>query len=212
MLNQKIFDLLSNSLRDSFVSLDIGNVDEIINEAKLEYEKMASEMPYIEDPTHCMAEPTFICCSYLALFIPLRIRGVSAHTLGNIILNGVEYDSPAENTDHRFISDAEKSLTESKPNEFVFEFVPGDGTSKEWSMNVRSCALCIIYSKYSAMELLPYMCATDDEDSKARNMGLARSGTIALGAHECDFKYKQGGEPKPLAPQFPDKIKIVPIS
>lgn len=59
------------------------------------------------------------------------------------------------------------------------------------------------------MDLLPYMCAGDDIDSKNNNQGLRRSGTIGLGSHQCDFKYKVGGTPEPLAQQFPDKIRFV---
>lgn len=33
-------------------------------------------------------------------------------------------------------------------------------------------------------------------------------GTIALGAHQCDFRYHKGGEPLPLAGQYPDRIQI----
>ncbi len=209
MLMQKIFNAECESLRGVIQLLNVGQADKIISEAKSEYDGMSSIMPYIDDPSHSMAEATFIYCSYLAIYVSLRARGIDAHTWGKAIYSTPSAESLAEDTSHRFIDDAEKSLSQANANEFVFEFVPGDDTSNEWGMNVKSCALCIIFTKYSAMDLLPYMCAGDDIESESNNQGLRRNGTIGLGAHECDFKYKVGGTPQPLAPQFPDKIRFV---
>ncbi len=52
------------------------------------------------------------------------------------------------------------------------------------------------------------MCATDDSMSDAGNQGLRRTGTIALGADHCDFRFRHGDEPKRLAPQYPEKIQL----
>ncbi len=57
------------------------------------------------------------------------------------------------------------------------------------------------------MAFTPYMCATDDLVSDQLDQGLRRTGTIALGAHRCDFRYKAGGEPLRLAEQYPEKIQ-----
>lgn len=56
------------------------------------------------------------------------------------------------------------------------------------------------------MDLVPYMCATDDVVSDRGGQGLRRTGTIAVGAHQCDFRYKRGGEPLHLAPQCPQRF------
>jgi len=74
-------------------------------------------------------------------------------------------------------------------------------------MNVKSCAICFAYKKYDAMELVPYMCASDDVESDRDGQGLRRGGTIALGADHCDFRYKRGGKPQRLSEQYPDRIR-----
>ena len=76
-------------------------------------------------------------------------------------------------------------------------------------MNIKSCGICHQYAKYDAMDLVPYMCATDDVESDKSNLGLRRTGSIAVGAHLCDFRYKRGAEPQRLATQHPDKIRVV---
>jgi hypothetical protein len=59
------------------------------------------------------------------------------------------------------------------------------------------------------MDLVPYMCATDDVMSDRGGQGLRRTGTIALGAHECDFRYQRKGEPQHVADLYPDRIRLV---
>jgi len=52
------------------------------------------------------------------------------------------------------------------------------------------------------------MCALDDAMLAGSRRALRRTGTIALGADHCDFRFKQGGEPEPLAPRYPDQIRL----
>ena len=84
----------------------------------------------------------------------------------------------------------------------------GDREDYDWGMNVKSCAICHSFSKYDAMDLVPYMCATDDVMSDKGKQGLRRTGSIAVGAHQCDFRYKRGGEPGHLSKQYPHKIQV----
>jgi hypothetical protein len=76
----------------------------------------------------------------------------------------------------------------------------------DWEFNVHSCTICHTASKYDAMDLVPYMCATDDVMSEKNNDGLRRTRSIALGAHLCDFRFKDDGPPRRLAEQYPDRI------
>ena len=41
------------------------------------------------------------------------------------------------------------------------------------------------------------------------HQGLRRTGTIAVGAHQCDFRYQRTGEPGHLADKYPDRIRIL---
>ena len=75
-------------------------------------------------------------------------------------------------------------------------------------MNITSCGICKAYSKHDAMDLVPYMCASDDVDSDQNDDGLRRTGTIGLGAHQCDFRYKAGGDSLAVATQYPERIHL----
>ena len=66
---------------------------------------------------------------------------------------------------------------------------------------MQSCPICELFSKHDVEEVVPYLCALDDKMSELMDMGLRRSGTRALGASCCDFRYQAGGEPHSLRSQ-----------
>ena len=149
----------------------------------------------------------------------LAERGVDVHDFGAGMVDGLARapEQPAEfPTDPegrqkalaRMIAAADASQANAAPGEFVYEAFAGeeDGT---WGINIKSCAICSFFSKYDAMDLVPYMCATDDVVSDKGNQGLRRTGTIALGAHQCDFRYGTGGEPLRVAEQYPERIRLL---
>ena len=60
-----------------------------------------------------------------------------------------------------------------------------------------------------AMDLVPYMCASDDVVSDAGGWGLWRKGSIALGGYQCDFVFEKNGTPLRLVDQYPDRIRFI---
>ncbi len=182
--------------------------------AREHFEAMLPRLAYTDDPSHPMASSLFFCTTMLALFMAVRTKGVDVHTFGNMILQQLKKASQANESDEERSQDvmtnaARKSQEEAKPGEFVFEYHPGDAVGGEYAMNIKSCGICYLYSQYDAKDLVPYICATDDVISDQGTQGLRRTGTIGLGAHQCDFVYKRGGEPLRLAEQYPEKIRIV---
>jgi hypothetical protein len=173
---------------------------------------------YMDDPDHIMASAVFGCCGVLALYLPLKKRGVDVHQFGSAFLEQTRTVLPeasdAANDEMsprdriaRLIESGKASKSVAKPGEFVFDAFWGDRSEFNWGMNIESCAICHAFSNYGAMELVPYMCASDDLMSDFGDDGLRRTGTIALGAHCCDFRYKPGGEPLRLVEQYPEQIR-----
>ena len=210
--------------RPRFVALAsrlVGDAEASVDEASEIYERMIPEMAYVDEPNHPMASSVFICNGSLSLYLALKPRGISAHDFGSALLEAMasapfpepKPDGPADTRPVKerfadFIKIANDSLTQALPGEFVYETVFSESGEYDWGMNVKSCAICSAFSKHDAMDLVPYMCATDDVVSDRGKQGLRRSGTIALGASHCDFRYKRGGEPLHLAPQYPDRIRV----
>lgn len=192
----------------------------VVEEAAEIFDRMIPDMAYVDNPEHSMALPLFICNVNLAVFLALKDSGVDAHSFGNALLKGLTAaplavpDEPLgegflEERFDDFVALGEVSQQDPVPGEFVLEVLSGEGEKFEWGYNIKSCAICHSFAKHDAMDLVPYMCATDDVMSDKGNQGLQRTGSIAVGAHHCDFRYKRGGESQRLAPQYPDKIRLV---
>lgn len=206
--------------RDANLKLVATLVDDpevVMKDAEARFEEMLPTMAYVDRPAAPMAMSVFGCAVELAIYLVLRDRGVDVHDFGRRMLDAatelwpVSAEDGATELTHEqlqaWLDGAAASQRHAKPGEFVYEAVGGDESS-DWGMNIKSCAICAQYSQYDAMDLVPYMCATDDVMSDLMGQGLRRTGTIALGAHQCDFRYKRGGEPLRVAEQYPQRIHI----
>jgi len=190
----------------------IGDVDAILDDARARFLRLAPEMPYADRRDHIMWEPTLMVHEWLAVHLACRERGIDAHALGAALLqtgippgSGSDVEVTAEFS-ARALRDAAASLESAAENEFVFEILPGDERT-DYGIDITRCAVCHAFAKHDATAFTPYMCATDDLVSDRLGQGLRRTGTIGLGAHRCDFRYKAGGEPLRLADQYPEKIR-----
>jgi hypothetical protein len=196
----------------------VDDAEAAVEEAAKLYDDMIPTMAYVDKPSHPMATAVFGCSANLALYLALKERGVDAHAFGTAMLNGMSGAPPAEPDEAKderspmerfasFIEIAQESETNAEPGEFVYEAFLGDRRDFDWGMNVKSCAICSAFKKYDALDLVPYMCATDDVESDRDGQGLRRTGTLAVGADHCDFRFKRGGEPQRLAEAYPDRIR-----
>lgn len=196
------------------------DAEAVVAEASAIFDEMLPSMAYVDKPQHPLASALFICSVNLSLYLALKKRGVDVHAFGSAMLTGLtrapipvpqESDEVLRERLAQFALLAEASQTNAAPGEDVVEFVSGEGAEFEWGYNVKSCAICHVAAKYDAMDLVPYFCAVDDVMSDKGNQGLRRSGSLAVGAPQCDFRYKRGGEPQRLAEQYPEQIRFVPI-
>jgi DNA-directed RNA polymerase specialized sigma24 family protein len=193
--------------------------DVAVDDAERRFMAMVPDLAYADKPDHPLASALFTTTVNLAIYLALKQRNVDLHVFGCSLLEGLARapaaafpPEPADDAQRQaqadaFAASAADSQRDALPGEDVYEMVPGDGTTFDWGMNVKSCAVCHQFAKYDAMELVPYMCAADDVMSDRTGRGLQRTGSIALGATHCDFRYKRGGEPRRLAEQYPDRIR-----
>jgi hypothetical protein len=196
------------------------DTDAVIAEASAIFDEMIPRLGYIDNPQHPLAPALFICSVNLSLYLALKKRGVDVHQFGNAMLNGLmrapipvpqESDEVLQERLTHFAVLAQASQTSAKPGEDVFEVAHSTNADFEWGYNVTSCAICKTASTYGAIDLVPYMCAVDDVMSDKGNQGLRRSGSLALGAEHCDFRFKRGGEPQRLAQQYPEQIRFIQL-
>ena len=177
-------------------------------------DQIAPGMPYLDKPRSPVAYAMFICASVLSLYMHLRTRDVDVHEYG---VKYIELSRmrplPPEDLEEESDMDGtsvDMAAPKTHPGEFEIEVLKGDGEEFDWGYNIKSCAICHVFSQHDAMDLVPYMCAYDDVASDQGNMGLRRTGTIATGASHCDFRYKKGQPTQHLANIYPDAIRLVP--
>jgi L-2-amino-thiazoline-4-carboxylic acid hydrolase-like protein len=183
----------------------------VLAEAEAHFDRMLPDLAYVDRPAAPMASSLFLCTAALALWVALRERGVDVHAFGRAMVEQMAtWEQPPGDQSawlSAFKAAGEESQRARRPGEFVFEVIDDD-PALDWGMNILSCAICHQFSKYDAMELVPYMCASDDVMSDRDGSGLRRTGTIGLGAHRCDFRYRAGGEPARLADSYPQQIRL----
>jgi hypothetical protein len=86
------------------------------------------------------------------------------------------------------------------PENYVVEFVTGDGVTFDFGFNCTDCAVIQFYQRMHAEEHVPYVCIGDFAASRALRTGLRRTTTLSNGAALCDFRYKKTQESLPGLP------------
>jgi hypothetical protein len=198
----------------------VDDVEAVMDEASLQFDEMIRDMAYVDSPEKPMALSLFACNVILSVYLPLKTRGVDVHQFGRMVIEKMkqipnkssgEEDSQTSSVPPDFagfIKGGQESSEHPVEGEFVFEAFRGEEDDFDWGMNISSCAICHSFAKYDAMDLVPYMCATDDVMSDMGHQGLRRTGSIAVGAHHCDFIYDANGEASRIAGLYPDKIRL----
>lgn len=203
------FDRLTQ-LDNGLIGSLVDDADALLAEARDHMVAMLEKLAYVDDVRHPMASSLHFCAIMLSLYLALRSRGVDPHDFGNRLLSLLREQNEANPPPA--LSEPVPALAAAaeqpvKSGQFAFDVINGEADS--YSMTVTSCAVCALFAQYDAMDLVPYMCASDDVMSDAGGQGLRRRGSIALGADHCDFVFVKGGDPLRLADQYPEKIKFV---
>ena len=206
----RAFDKRSRLRRRALTSrFDSAQLDALVDEARGHYEALLPEMSRI--PGGVMNGALRGTYEYLAYAKALRGHGMTVEEMGEFfersylelvaryprwLLRGVlRLVRPL--LVRRLRREARESGEQPLEGGWRFEFVEPEPGAKGFGMNVESCAVCTLYARHEQMDVLPYVCALDDTMSDVMGMGLRRTGTRAMGAECCDFRYFND-EPKAL--------------
>ena len=179
--------------------------DTILKESHREYEALIPKIPYVGGKKNPLETYLIQSAWALALFRALKNHGRNAEETGGICYEMIEaqlYSHPRLLLNlvgrwyfARYRSNWKKGAAKSQrrlyPADWVWSFVQ-DGEEFDFGVDMTECAICKFFHAQGADELTPYMCRTDFAVSKALNMGLVRTKTIADGGEKCDFRYKRG--------------------
>ncbi len=190
------------------------DIDALIQETRAEYGQLIPQLPDIGGKQPFTQFLTFTAL-WLALYRAAQRRGKTAEQVGELIfqiccafmqvypaflarlMGGVNF-SPIylKNLRRR----AAESRLSSYADDYVYDFIQGDGKMFDYGVDYLQCAACKFLESQQARELAPYLCPVDILYSERLGWGLQRTMTLAQGAQRCDFRFKRGGATRVAVP------------
>ena len=181
---------------------------EIIDETRREFEALIPRIPDVGDK-----EPftrfLISTAQYLVLYRAMQNHGLSLEEAGQLlytITDRIYSNYPrflllflsdsvfSDKIIQKVREGAEESQRQEYPGDYVFSFVEGDGVDFDYGVDYTECGACKFLEAEGALELAPYVCASDVIFSDKLGWGLRRTMTIAEGYSKCDFRFKKGGK------------------
>jgi len=209
------FDLVAKSARSVLNEYFVGeNVNRLLAETRREFEALIPQLPYIGGKQP-FTEFIVFTGMLLAVYRVSKAHGKTVERTGDLVYEiGRAFlkSSPAflarffggMNFSRFYLRRLRKRAIESHqrkyPDDYVFNFVEGDGQTFDYGVDYIECASCKFLAKQGAPELTPYLCPVDILYSKSLGWGLTRTMTLAEGAERCDFRFKKGGKTKEAVP------------
>ncbi len=203
----------SERILPKYISFEL--VKNVTQDTYSEFKIVLAELPYIGGDENTL---TFVFVSSAAALAYIRVLEryeLPADKIG-VILNEVYSDVYTSlpgflkwilrksefSSRHRkaLKAFAQESQLMKYPDNWVMEFVEGNGDDFDYGCNYSECAVLKFYQKMGAEKYMPYVCVMDFTSSSALGTGLHRTTTLHYGGDCCDFQYKQNRPSKPGIP------------
>ena len=181
--------------------------DTVLREAHEEFVVMIPQMPYIGGDENHLTGSLVESVRYLAFYRAMKKQGRKAEETGKILYDAIlarvdEHRAPippsqrltTEQLMERRKERAQRSQKRRYPQDYVYEFVAGDGEEFDYGYDFSECAAQKFYHAQGADEFLPLYCFLDYAWSKVYWLGLSRTMTLAEGHKKCDHRFKKGRE------------------
>lgn len=211
---EKIRKTVAESLKEQFSG---EFADEVFLQAKTEFEKIIPDLPDIGGKKNPYTQMVILSATGLAIFLALKVilknTTVAKRVTFGIfkiyidsrpkilgkVLGAWMFTKFSKNRMKRL---AERSQKKEFADDYVFEYVEGDGKSFDFGLNFTECASCKLHKKMGEPEFSEVICATDCLRSEAYGWGLTRTTTIGQGGPKCDFRFKKNAETNVVMPDF----------
>ncbi len=178
----------------------------LMKEFQETFESLIPEMPLIREDDNLLERQLLLQTVYLSIYKTLKKQGKDVEEIWQLCSDIVEemlHSMPgfvkwiarkslfSNKEKKREMKSAKKSQQSNYDEDFVFEYVEGDGENFDYGINMTQCVACKFYKRQNAEELTPFVCKTDYLFSKHFGYNLIRTQTIAEGHMFCDFRFKQ---------------------
>jgi hypothetical protein len=170
------------------------------------FKELLPTVPYIGGEENHLTANLLDAARCLALYQAMRAEGRTEAQTGKVLYDAILSRSEQARdevvTGKRLTEDqlmqrrrqrAERSQRRACPDNWVYEFVPGDGTTFDYGYDFSECAAQKLFRQHGAEEFLPFYCFLDFAVSAVFGLGLTRSQTLANGDPICNHRFKRGG-------------------
>lgn len=189
--------------------------DTILKEAHEQTEDLIPKIPYIGDDDNLMTYHLINSTPSLVLYKVMKAHEKTARETGKIIYEATVKVikqlpfSPAGSPPPEFIrkkrEEAKKSQERRYPEDWVWEFIEGDGNDFDYGYDFHECGVQKYYKAHGADKFLPYFCFLDFVTTRASGQVLMRTMTLAKGGEKCDFRLKSAENDQGWPPPFPEE-------
>ena len=204
-------------------------INDLFDQMKIEYEKIIPEIPYIGGTKNPFSTLLIGCLADLAMFRVLEKEGFALREIGEFyyefrdINNTIRKNSlekigkdPANYPfESSYVEWAKKQCEISKlrnyPDDWVMDYVEGDGKTFEWGFNFHECGIHKVCKTLDAEKFVPFFCLADFSEANILGFGFSRTQTLGFGANMCDHRYVKNyktprGWPPDDLPEFDKNI------
>jgi len=216
--------ILRNLLKKKF---DQAKIDDILNQMRLEYEQIIPEIPYIGGQKNPMTIFLIYGMSDLAIFRILEKEGFTLREIGQFYYEFGEErynrrkknlekigEDPSQYPFEPQHIDMMKKLSEqsqkrSYSDDWIMDFVKGNGKSFEWGLNTHQCGVYNVYKRLGAEKYVPFLCLLDFSEANILGFGYSRTQTLGNRAPICDHRYiKNFKTPRAWPPDNLEEFKL----
>jgi len=196
--------VVKDELRKKF---DDKKSEELLSQMKTEFEKILPDIPYIGGQKNPTTLVLVKCMSDLAIFRTLEKIGFSFREIGEfhynyvIVAHNLRKEAlekagrdPSQYPFDPVYMDYQKKLTEETqlklyPDDWVMDYMEGDGKTFEWGWDITECGVQKAYKKLGDEKYLPFICLGDFYEAEGLGFGFSRTQALGFGAPLCTHRF-----------------------
>jgi hypothetical protein len=190
-----------------------GTANEIVAETDQNFLALSKDTDFAITSPNPMDRRLEFSTYFLALIKTLHTRGESFEVIRSLCLRiTIAYVQP-KNAFHRYIKKLIPKLISTRPGRRLIQVfkrkVERKGHPDGFRVNVitdesetfglgfgidvMECGICKLFHKHDYSMFASILCEVDQITSELAGLKLIRTGTIANGAHKCDFRFSRKG-------------------
>lgn len=222
------FDKVLGISRDLFAKkIKKERIDTLMEEMRKEYGKLIPQIPYIGGKRNSFTLILIDSILMLPIYKILEKEGLTYMEIGEYNYEFYEkiqeirkkkLETSGQNPSERYFQEDYKNYLKIfaknlqkkvYPDDWVMEFVDGEGKDFDFGLNISECGVVKFFRKLRAEKFVPFICLSDYAEGQVSVFGFERTQTIGNGDPICNHRFiKNGITPRAWPPYHLQEYKI----